>query len=112
MNYPKLVRKDMCKTDITVTLYDEDYTEDGSPSIALSDDFTCNYQDSSKRIYTDEKTYVEISGIALFSEDIAPDLPVISSGQVEIFGETRTIYKGTKARNPDGTVNYVKLELI
>lgn len=112
MNYPSLVRKDKCKTDIHVIIYDEGVTEDGAPSIILEDDFVCNYQDSSKRVYTEEQTWVEIAGVALFYEDIAPDLATISSGQVTVFGETRTIYQGTKARNPDGSVNYVKLELM
>ena len=44
MNYPKLVRKEQCKTDIHVVLYGEGTTEDGEPVIALEDDFKCNYQ--------------------------------------------------------------------
>ena len=61
MVYPKLVRKENCKTDIHVILYGEGTTEDGEPIIAL---------------------------------------------------ETRSIYQGTKARNPDGTVNFTELEIM
>ena len=112
MNYPNLVRKDKCKTDIHVIIYDEGVTEDGAPLVVLEGDYKCNYQDTSKRVFTDEQVFIQINGVALFYEDIAPDLATISSGQVTVFGETRTIYQGTKARNPDGSVNYVKLELM
>lgn len=112
MNYPKLVRKDKCKTNIHVVLYKEGVSENGAPLIALEDDFKCNYQDKAKRVLSSEQAVIQINGVALFCEDIAPDLPVISGGKVTIFGETRQIYQGTKARNPDGTVNYVQLELM
>lgn len=111
MIYPKLVRKKDCKTDIHVVLYKEETTEDGAPIIALEDDFKCNYQDKAKRVLTDEKTIVQITAVALFYEDIAPDMPIIHSGKVTIFGQERDIFQGTKARNPDGTVNYVRLEI-
>lgn len=111
MIYPSLVRKKDCKTDIHVILYEENTTEDGAPEIVLDKDLKCNYQDSAKRVLTTEKVIIQINGVALFYEDFAPDIPVISSGKVTIFGETREIYQGTKARNPDGTVNYIKLEI-
>ena len=112
MIYPSLVRKKDCKTDIHVILYGENTTEDGAPEIVLDKDLKCNYQDSAKRVLTTEKVIIQINGVALFYEDFAPDIPVISSGKVTIFGETREIYQGTKARNPDGTVNYIKLEIL
>ena len=37
---------------------------------------------------------------------------VFSPGTVIVNGIKRRIYRGTKARNPDGTVNYTKLELV
>lgn len=112
MNYPSLVREKDCKTDIHLILYSEDVSEEGSPIIALEDDFKCNYQDKAKRVLTTEKVIIQINAVALFPKDIASNLPVISGGKATIFGETREIYQGTKARNPDGTVNYVKLEIM
>lgn len=112
MVYPKLVREKDCKTNIHVVLYAEGTTEEGEPIKVVDSDFKCNYQDKAKRILTQEKVITELKGRALFCEDIAPTLPVISGGEVTIFGETRRIYQGTKARNPDGTVNYVELELM
>ena len=112
MNYPKLVRKEQCKTDIHVVLYGEGTTEDGEPVIALEDDFKCNYQDKAKRVLSAEKVVIQLTAKAYFIGDIAPDLSVISGGQVTVFGETRSIYQGSKARNPDGTVNFTELEIM
>ena len=112
MVYPRLVRKKDCKTDIHVVLYAEGTTEEGEPIKALEGDFKCNYQDKAKRILTQEKVLIELTGKALFCEDIAPNLAVISGGEVTVFGQTRRIYQGTKARNPDGTVNYTELEIM
>lgn len=112
MNYPKLVRKEQCKTDIHVVLYGEETTEDGEPVIALEDDFKCNYQDKAKRVLSAEKVVIQLTAKAYFIGDIAPDLAVISGGLVTVFGETRSIYQGSKARNPDGTVNFTELEIM
>lgn len=112
MIYPKLVREKDCKTDIHIVLYGEGTTKDGEPIIALDTNLKCNYQDKAKRILTAEKVIIQLTAKAYFVGDIAPDLAVISSGQVTVFGETRSIYQGTKARNPDGTVNFTELEIM
>lgn len=112
MTYPKLVREKDCKTDIHVTLYDEGITEDGQPIIALDKDLKCNYQDKAKRVLTAEKVLIQLTAKAYFVGDIAPNLKVISSGKITVFGETRSIFQGTKARNPDGTINYTELEIM
>ncbi len=112
MKYPKLVRKENCKTDIHIVLYGEGTTEDGEPIIALDTNLKCNYQDKAKRVLTAEKVIIQLTAKAYFVGDIAPDLAVISGGQVTVFGETRSIYQGTKARNPDGTVNFTELEIM
>lgn len=112
MIYPKLVREKDCKTDIHIVLYGEGTTEDGEPVIALDTDLKCNYQDKAKRVLTAEKVMIQLTAKAYFVGDIAPELSVISGGQVTVFGETRSIYQGTKARNPDGTVNFTELEIM
>lgn len=112
MKFPCLVPKHLCKTDIHVELDVEAYGNLGLPLEPVVFNGKCNYQDSAKTILTDEKKLVQISGIALFPGDIAPDLPTLNGGTVVVNGETRRILKGTKARNVDGTVNYSKLELI
>ena len=79
---------------------------------ALDADLKCNYQDSAKTVLTTEKKLVQIAGTAMFNGDIAPDVPVISGGEVIVFGVVRQIVRGEKARNPDGTVNYTRLDVM
>lgn len=112
MKYPELVPKCMCKTPCHVTIYSEGVSEDGAPVIVYDADLKCNYQDKAKTILTKEQKLVQITGSALFCGDIAPDIPVISFGTFIVFGVERTIQQGTKARNPDGTVNYTLLEVV
>lgn len=112
MKYPCLVPKSMCRTPVHVELAQEGTGNYGVPLPPILFDGNCNYQDSGKTILTAEKKIIQITGVALFPGDIAPELPVISGGMVVIFGVKRRIQQGTKARNPDGTVNYCKLELI
>jgi hypothetical protein len=112
MKYPKLVRECDCKTEITVIVETQDIGENGEPLGHGRITTKCNYQGSGRRVIDEEQHYIELTGTALFPGDIFPELSEITTGTAIIFGETRQIHKGTKARNPDGTVNYVKLELI
>lgn len=112
MRYPSLVPEYVCKTDIKIVLYAEGVNENGAPNIVLQTTKKCNWQDSAKRVLTPQKEEVQLTAVALFSGDIAPNVASIQSGYVEVFGEKRSIYKGSKARNPDGTVNFTRLELI
>ncbi len=112
MKYPCLVLKSVCKTQINLTLYHEGISEDGEPMTAIEYSGFCNYQDSAKTVLTSEKKLVQISAQAYFIGDIAPELAVISGGEAVIFGEKRRILQGTKARNPDGTVNYTRVDMI
>lgn len=112
MKYPSLVPKKWCKTPMHVVINQEGISEDGEPLKNLEIDTLCNYQDKAKKVLTEQQQLIEIEGTALFDGDIAPSLASISDGTVVVNGVTRKIYRGTKARNPDGTVNYTKLELI
>lgn len=112
MRYPSLVPNRWCKTPIYVVINQEGISEDGEPLKALEIDTLCNYQDEAKKVLTEQQQLIEIEGTALFNGDIAPSLASISNGTVIVNGIKRRIYRGTKARNPDGTVNYTKLELV
>ena len=107
--YPCLVPKRYCRTDALVELKREGVDEYGSPFPAVLYEGKCNYQDSAKTIFTAEKKLVQLSGVALFPGDIAPELAVISGGTITVHGEKRIIFQGKKARNPDGSVNYCEL---
>lgn len=112
MKYPCLVPKKFCKTSIKGIIYQEGVSEDGEPLKAIEIDTKCNYQDKAKTVLTAEQKLIRIEGTVLIPGDIAPGISVISDGEVEILGVKRSIFKGEKARNPDGTVNYTKMELI
>lgn len=112
MKYPCLIDKRFCRTDIHVVIEQEGTNKYGEPIESISLDLKCNYQDTAKTALTPEKVLVQLTGIALFPGDIAPDLPTLSGGTATVYGVQRAIYQGTKARNPDGTVNYSKLELM
>lgn len=112
MGWPNLVPDCLCKTPITVTVYQADFDEDGAPVPDIVIDGMCNYQDAAHRVLTPEEQLITITGVALFNGDLAPGLPVITDGEAVVYGVAHKIYKGTKARNPDGTVNYTKLELM
>lgn len=112
MKYPCLVPKRLCKTPVTVRLESEEINNVGEPMAVLELNLNCNFQDKAKTILTAEKKLVQITGTALFPGDIAPGFPSLSGGTVTVFGEERRILQGTKARNPDGTVNYSQLEVI
>lgn len=112
MKYPCLVPKRLCKTGIHVRLESEELNNMGEPEHVIERELMCNWQDGAKTVLTAEKKLVQITGTALFPGDIAPELPTLSGGTVTVFGEERRILQGMKARNPDGTVNYSRLEVI
>lgn len=109
--WPQLVLRQFCTTDINVVVESEELNENGTPKTLIDWSGKCNYQDKAKRIYTGQKTLVEITGTCLIPGDIAPEFSIISSGVVNVFGVDRNLVLGTKARNPDGTVNFTQLEL-
>ena len=111
MKYPKLGPDRMCTTEMEVVIYGEGLSETGSPIIVCQKKLKCNYQDKAYTKLTAEQKIVTLDGKAYFDGDICPKQSVISSGYVKVFGVKRSIYQGTKARNPDGTVNFTLLEL-
>lgn len=108
--WPRLVPPRACKTLCAVTLIDGT-GEDGAPNVVATMELPCNWQDKPRQIMDAEKHLIQLSGTALFDGDIAPEVDVLA-GIVEIYGKTWTIYRGSKCRNPDGTINYTRLELM
>ena len=112
MRDPELIDKRFCKTDIKVILEREGINKYGEPLSSITLMLKCNYQDSAKTVLTAEKKLIQLFGSALFAGDICPELPTFSGGSVEVLGVKRRIFQGFKARNPDGTVNYTRLDLV
>lgn len=108
--WPRLVPSRVCKTPCKVILTDG-FGEDSAPKEAAKLHLKCNWKDEPRQVLNAERQVIHLGGTALFNGDIAPELNVLV-GTVEIYGTTWTIYKGSKCRNPDGTVNYTKLEMM
>lgn len=109
MKYPRLVRS--ANTPCRVVLLSEP-NEYNEQSTVFDDNLYCNMQSSHKTVYTADKREVQLSAVCLFDGDVAPSVKTISSGTVTIFGIVHGIVSGQKCRNPDGSVNYTKLEVV
>lgn len=100
MRYPCLVKKRQCKTPVKVSLEQEELSVYGEPVAAKEIETTCNYQDSAKTVLTAEKKLIQLSGVAFFPGDIAPDLPNLSGGTIGgERGEEENI-SGKKSQKP------------
>lgn len=86
--------------------------EYGESEVSQVGSFYCNYQATSKRIYTSDTSYIQLSGIALLDGDALDMNSNPSDGEAVILGRTFRIHSISKMRNPDGSVNYTKIELI
>lgn len=112
MKYPCLVPTQFCKTDADVSICSEELSEEGEMAQPFKKRGKCNLQSKAYRVLDDKKSLITLSGKALFPGDLCPDVKAISSGTVKADGTEYAIHRGSKVRNPDGTVNYTELELI
>ena len=110
MKYPKLVVNPRTKAFVRIDSNDID--DFGGRWNVMSAEFMCNFQSTSSLKYDKDRQPVCIAAKAYFDGDICPKLDFITSGTVEIDESTYNIYRGTKARNPDGSVNFTLLELM
>lgn len=112
--YPKLVPPSVCHTAVTVAI-ESGLNRDGTPKVVKVIDGQCNYSEKSRQVMSADRQLITLSACALFDGDIAPGVDL--SGTVTVKGAgspdiTRRIYRAERARNPDGSVNFTKLELI
>ena len=111
MKYPQLVPDRVCTTPITV-YRESGLNRDGSPKRTTIFKGKCNYSEKTVQRITAEKQIITLNAVALFNGDIAPDVDNIEGDVDVLSGIHRRIYASQKCRNPDGTVNYTRLELI
>ncbi|MBQ8960450.1 MAG: hypothetical protein IJ071_04440 [Ruminococcus sp.] len=111
MRFPRLVPDKVCTTPITV--YREGgLNRDGSPKRTVIFDGKCNYSEKTFQRMTADKQLITLNAVALFNGDIAPDVDDIEGEADVLHGIHRRIYASQKCRDPDGAVNYTRLELI
>ncbi|ERJ00101.1 hypothetical protein SAMN05444424_2599 [Bittarella massiliensis (ex Durand et al. 2017)] len=113
MRWPRLVPPSVCKTHIVIYLEGE-LQEDGGVEELPPIDTACNYSEQSRQIVDAERRLIQLEATALLDGDIAPGKnihgeAVVGEGEMAV---RRRIYRAERARNPDGTVNYTKLELM
>lgn len=108
MKYPRLVTEAATPAVVVLEAEPNEFGERSSTSLSLK----CNWQSSGGVVYTDDRQKITLTGTALFDGDICPDMAVISSGTVTVFGVTHRIVRGQKCRNSDGSVNYTRLDVV
>lgn len=111
MTWPELVPAWVCTTKIKVTV-ENGIKEDGAPKQTVVFEGLCNYSEKERSVLDAERRLVSLEAQALIPGDIAAGKDI--SGRV-VIGDgtvTRRIYRASRARNPDGTVNFTQLELM
>lgn len=126
MRYPKLVPQKYCTTPVRVVFLGAIDIE-GQETIVGTYSGKCNLSQKTKQRVTADKRLITIEAVALFDGDIAPNLlqpkgllyvtetdSRNGEGEETLEPENKPyrIFSYTKARNPDGTVNYTRLELV
>lgn len=111
MRYPKLVLKKHCTTPISVTLTESGIGKDGEPLSGKKVTTLCNYQSKVIRAVTNDRVIFKTIGVALFHDDIFPEIDDPVGSHVVIFDKKRKIENISKERNPDGSVNFIRIEI-
>ncbi len=112
MIYPKLVRKQDCKIPAVITFYSNELGEDGEQIAYGPYAAKCNYQEKLHNENTDKSAISRGTGKIFLRDDIIPGRDDLNDGFVLILGNKRQIKEVIKARNPDGTVNYLEIDVI
>ena len=111
MLFPRLVVPFTQSTSIDLSLEAEGIDEDGAPIQGEEWSGNCNWQDHSKTVWGKDRATTEVLASVYIDGDPFPEMSHIVGGTAWAFGEEREIVSGSKARNPDGTVNYTRLDL-
>ena len=111
MRWPSLVKQFAQSTPVSVSVEAEGYDEDGAPVEAATWEGEASWQDTARRTFATDRGEDVATATLYMSGDVLPGVPRIAGGTVSAFGHERRIVAGAKWRNPDGTVNYTRLEL-
>ena len=105
--YPKFADVTPCEITLSGGL-----SEDGESTVLESWSGKVNFSEKAKRIQDKDGRWVQLSGVIHVGGDILPGV-IFTEGTVAIEGyPIRTIVGYARPRNPDGTVNHTRLELI
>lgn len=104
--------KELANTPFEIELEQTGISEEGAPISTFKDGGKCIFSEKSKRIIDENGKKLLLSGKIAIEGDIAPDLKVIASGNVLIYGRKYEIYAGYRPRNPDGSVFMTEFDLM
>ena len=99
-----------CTTPCVVELYDEGIDEDGARKKLPKQNLMCHHQIKHTRKNGDKDVGVSSAGVCYFVGDIAPELPLLVDGKIEISGRTYEA-NGEKFSDLHGKVIYTLLTL-
>lgn len=111
MLYPSLVKQFTQSTPVEVIIDADGIDEDGAPIEGAQWSGQANWQDYVTEFFGKEKAETEVHARLYIHGDPFPELAIIAGGEVTAFGNEYSIISGMKARNPDATVNYTRLDL-
>lgn len=86
--------------------------KDGEPIESAKIQVKCMWSEHTKRIYDKDGKQVILSGQVIVKGDIAPNMPEISSGTVQVGKRVMRIHEASRPQNPDGTVHHTCFKLI
>lgn len=87
-------------------------SEDGEPETLGDWQGLVNFSERVRRVQNKDGDWVQLSGVIHVKGDILPGV-VFKTGTAEVEGYgKRQIISYTRPRNPDGTVNHTRLELM
>lgn len=111
MRWPSLVRGFAASTQVSAAIEAGGFDEDGAPVEAATWSGKANWQDTARRVFQTDRGEDVATATLYIDGDALPDVARIAGGTVSALGLEWRIVAGTRARNPDGTVNYTRLEL-
>lgn len=99
-------------TPYNIELKSPDVNPDGEQETLKTNSGMCIFDESSHREITKDGKKIVSNALIMIEGDVAPSLSDVSSGNVTVNGNTYEILKGSRPRNPDGTVHHSEFEVI
>ena len=117
--YPRKLKfpREVASVPCAVVFLVGELDENGHAETAARWEGKCIYREGGKEIYKADKRMVQRAGTVWAEGDMAPSLAEIAGGTVTVFSGTEKersmrIEKGSRRRNPDGSVHHTCLELV
>ncbi len=111
MKWPKLVPDAVCTTPIRI-VWEDGVDADGVPNETTVFEGMCNYAEHTRHMLDERRQMVQLAAVVLISGDPLPGRSLTGTVRIGEDCIRHRILHSSRARNPDGTVNFTKLELV